>query len=175
MWPIDIVGSDFNDLAAEKSLDHVRREILELETIEVLTRDDCISEDSSLQIPPGIIADGLIAQGVDALEGDIIQYSLPLVLTVISRAIAGKISINGTHPNVFNVKVGGTSTGKTATDKKFLRCLDIENFISLNDIASGAGLWRAIADNPQGMGFFDEVTSLFQRNNNKGGVDMVAE
>lgn len=175
VWPIDIVGSDFNDLAAEKSLDYVRREILELETIEVLTRDDCISEDSSLQIPSGIIADGLIAQGIEALDGDIMQYSLPLVLTVISRAIAGKISINGTHPNVFNVKVGGTSTGKTATDKKFLRCLDIENFISLNDIASGAGLWRAISDNPQGMGFFDEVTSLFQRNNNKGGVDMVAE
>ena len=175
VWPTGIVGSDFNDMACEQSLADVKAEISQLETIEVLTAEDCIGEDLSLQIPDAAIPEGLISQGLEALEGDILQYSLPLVLTVISRAIAGKISLNGVYPNVFNIKVGGTSTGKTATDRKFLRCLDIDDFISLNDIASGAGLWRAIAENPQGMGFFDEVTSLFQRNNNHGGVDIVAE
>jgi len=175
VWPTGINGSDFNDMAVEIGLNAVRHEISQLETIEVMSIEDCMFEDFSTQIPNGAIVEGLISQGLEALEGDILQYSLPLVLTVISRSIAGKTSLNGVYPNVFNIKVGGTSTGKTATDRKFLRCLDIENFISLNDIASGAGLWRAISENPQGMGFFDEVTSLFQRNNNKGGVDMVAE
>lgn len=175
VWPTGIQGSDFNDMAVEQGLEAVAQEIRQRETIECLTTDDCIGVDDSLQIPDGAVPGGLISQGLEALEGDILQYSLPLVLTVISRAIAGKISLNGIYPNVFNIKVGGTSTGKTATDRKFLRCLDIEEFISVNDIASGAGLWRAISENPQGMGFFDEVTSLFQRNNSKGGVDMVAE
>jgi len=175
VWPTGIAGSDFNDMAIEMGRVAVYREIIGMETIDVLTCEDCMGEDFSLQIPPGAVVEGLISQGLEALEGDILQYSLPLVLTVIARSIAGKISLNGIYPNVFNVKVGGTSTGKTQTDRKFLRCLDIENFISVNDIASGAGLWRSIAENPQGMGFFDEVTSLFQRNNNKGGVDMVTE
>ena len=175
VWPTGIQGSDFNDMAEEQGLESVAQEIRQRETIECLTPDDCIGIDDSLQIPAGAVPAGLISQGVEALEGDILQYTLPMVLTVIARAIGGKISLNGVYPNVFNIKVGGTSTGKSATDKKFLRCLDIDGFISVNDIASGAGLWRAISDNPQGMGFFDEVTSLFQRNNSKGGVDMVAE
>lgn len=143
--------------------------------IEVMEPEDFAGEDNSLKIPDEAIPGGLIEQGLEALEADTLQYSLPLVLTVISRSIAGKISINGVYPNVFNIKVGGTSTGKTSADRKFLRCLDIDRFISVNEIASGAGLWRILADNPQGMGFFDEVTSLFQRNNSKGGVDTIAE
>ncbi len=175
VWPTGIEGSDFNDMAAELGPGAVRAEIIQQGTIEVLTKEDCIGVDDSLQIPAEAIPGGLIEAGVRALEGDILQYSLPLVLTVISRAIAGKISLNGVYPNVFNIKVGGTSTGKTASDRKFLRCLEIKDFVSVNDIASGPGLWRAIAKNPHGMGFFDEVSSLFQRATAKGGVDMITE
>jgi hypothetical protein len=53
--------------------------------------------------------------------------------------------------------------------------LDIEGFVSINDIASGPGLLRGIADNPHGMGFFDEVTSLFRRATTKGGSDTIAD
>jgi hypothetical protein len=100
---------------------------------------------------------------------------LPLVLNVISRAIAGKVSINGVHPNIFSVKVGGTSTGKTSCDNKFMTCLNIPDFISMNDAASGPGIWRAVSLNPRGMGLFDEITGIFLRNNAKGGMDLIAE
>lgn len=175
VYPTGIIGSDFNDMAVELGLDAVKQEIIQMETIEVLTPEDCVGEDLSLQIPAGAIPAGLIEQGLEALEGDILQYSLPMVLSVIARSIAGKISINGVHPNIFNLKVGGTSTGKTATDRKFLDCLDIDGFVSCNDVASGPGLWRAIAENPLGMGFFDEISSIFQRSSAKGGIDIVVE
>lgn len=175
VYPQDIKGSDFNDMADERGMHAVREAICQKSTIECLSAEDCISCDDSLVIPPGAIAPGLISEGLEALEEKILQYSLPLVLTVISRAIAGKISLNWRHPNVFNIKVGATSTGKTDADKKFLRCLNIDNFISINDVASGPGLWRAIADNPKGMGMFDEISSLFKRNNSRGGVDMIAD
>jgi phage/plasmid primase-like uncharacterized protein len=174
VYPADIKGSDFNDMAAECGLDAVRQAIHDRHTVECMSQDDCCKMDDSLIVPSDLPLPGLIGQGLEALEGDIIQYSLPLVLTVISRAIAGKISLNGTHPNVFNIKVGGTSTGKTATDKKFLRCLDIPGFVSMNDAASGPGIWRAVSENPHGMGFFDEVSSIFIRHT-RGGVDVTAE
>jgi phage/plasmid primase-like uncharacterized protein len=175
VYPTGIKGTDFNDMAAECGLDAVRQVIYDRHTIECMGQDDCYEMDESLIIPSDLALPGLIGQGLDALEGDILQYSLPLVLTVISRAIAGKISINNTWPNVFNIKVGGTSTGKTAVDKKFTMCLDIPKFVSMNEVASGAGIWRIVAENPRGMGLFDEVSSLFIRHNAKGGVDMVAE
>ena len=174
VYPVGITGTDFNDMAAEIGLDAVKQAILSRYTIECMEPADCYTINDSLEIPSGINLPGLIGQGLEALEGDILQYSLPLVLTVISRAIAGKISLNRVHPNVFNIKVGSTSTGKTSTDKKFLGCLDIPNFISMHDAASGPGIWRAVSDNPQGMGFFDEVSSLFIRHV-RGGVDMIAE
>lgn len=179
VYPTGIDGSDFNDMAAEKGIQSVRDAICCRQTIEYMDRNDCCEQDDdSLIISSDINFKGLIAQGIEALEGDIIQYSLPLVLTVISRAIAGKISINDVHPNVFNIKVGGTSTGKTSTDKKFLTCLacrDMPGFVSLNEVASGAGVWRAVSENPKGMFLFDEVSSLFVRSNNKGSIDIVAE
>jgi len=175
VYPAGIDGTDFNDMASESGLDAVREAIISRHTIECLDRDTCILVDDTLAIPPDLELGGLIGQGLEALEGDILQYSLPLVLTVISRAIAGKITINDVYPNIFNIKVGGTSTGKTSTDKKFTQCLDIQDFISMNDVASGPGIWRAVSDNPRGMGLFDEVSSLFMRNNNKGGVDIIAE
>jgi phage/plasmid primase-like uncharacterized protein len=174
VYPADIEGTDFNDMAAECGLDAVRQAIYGRHTVECMSQEDCCEMNDSLVIPPDLTFPGLIGQGLDALEGDILQYSLPVVLTVISRAIAGKVSLNGVHPNVFNIKVGGTSTGKTATDKKFLRCLDIPGFVSMNDAASGPGIWRAVSENPHGMGFFDEVSSIFIRHT-KGGVDMTAE
>jgi len=175
IYPTDITGSDFNDLSQEKGIESVRQSIIGRQTIELIEKKDCDTYDDTLIIPHGIEANGLISQGLEALEGDIIQYSLPLVLTIISRAIAGKISINGVHPNIFNIKVGGTSTGKTATDKRFMSCLDIPEFVSMNDVASGPGVWRAVSENPTGMGLFDEVSSLFMRANSKGGIDIIAE
>lgn len=175
VYPPDIQGTDFNDMADECGIDAVRQEIYTRHTIECMGPEDCHEMDESLLIPSDLPLPGLIEQGLEALEGDILQYSLPLVLTVISRAIAGKISINGVWPNIFNIKVGGTSTGKTSTDKKFMACLNIPDFISMNDVASGPGIWRAVSENPKGMGLFDEVSSLFLRYNAKGGTDMVAE
>ena len=166
VFPTGIKGTDFNDMATDCGIDAVKQEVFSRHTIECMDKNDCYEVDDSIFIPPDLPLPGLIGQGLEALEGDILQYSLPLVLTVISRAIAGKISLNGTHPNVFNVKVGSTSTGKSSTDKKFLRCLDIENFISMHDAASGPGIWRAVSETPQGMGMFDEISSLFIRHGN---------
>lgn len=175
VYPTGIKGTDFNDMASEFGIDAVKQEIFSRHTVECLGQDDCYEMDESLKIPSDLPMPGLIGQGLEALEGDIIQYSLPLVLTVISRAIAGKISINGVWPNVFNIKVGGTSTGKTATDKKFMSCLNIDGFVSMNDVASGPGIWRAVSENPHGMGLFDEVSGLFLRYNSKSNLDMIAE
>ena len=165
VWPTGIRGSDFNDMAIEQGLEAVRETIQHREVIEVMGADD-FKDNLSLQIPSNAIPKGsLIEQGVNALSTDIDQYSLPFVLTTISRAIAGKINWNGIHPNIFNIKIGDTSTGKSLSDKQFRRFCEIDKFFSVNELASGAGLFRAISENPHGMGLFDEVKGLFQRTN----------
>jgi len=143
------------------------KSVAPVDLISVMTPEDFASDSTSLIIPASAIPDGLIKEGMEALGGDIEQYTLPLVLTVLSRAIAGKICLNGVHPNIFNIKVGGTSTGKSAADKIFKDNLSIDRFICVNDIASGPGLLRAVAENPKGMGLFDEVSSIFSRMSGK--------
>ena len=162
VYPTGIKGSDFNDLAIEKSLDIVSQTIIHRLNVDIVTCDDVSVLDRTLKIPANAVPDGLIRQGVEASGQDILQYTLPLVLTVISRAIAGKISFAGHHPNIYNIKVGGTSTGKSETDKLLKTHMNIEKFFGLTDMASGPGLLRSISENPCGMGLFDEISSLFQ-------------
>lgn len=162
VYPTGIKGSDFNDMAIEKSIDIVAQSINQRLAINMVTIDDVNSCSRTLYIPKEAIPAGLIREGVEASGQDIIQYTLPLILTVISRAIAGKICFAGHHPNIYNIKVGGTSTGKSETDKLFKTHMNIEKFFGLTDMASGPGLLRSISENPCGLGLFDEVSSLFQ-------------
>ena len=160
-YPTNIKGSDFNDMAVEQSRDGVRHDIMQRLDVDIMTCNDINSLDRTLKIPDAAIPEGLIREGVEASGQDIEQYTLPLVLTAIARAISGKISFAGHHPNIYHIKVGGTSTGKSEADKLLKSTMDIENFFGLTDMASGPGLLRGISKNTCGMGLFDEVSSLF--------------
>ena len=166
VFPEGIEGSDFNDLASEKGLEFVADTIKKSVKIVTIKTE----EDDGLIIPPEAIPIGLIHDGVEALGSTIMQYTLPLVLTVISRAIAGKISLDEEYPNIFNIKVGSTSTGKSYVDKLFKKNINISGFVGMTDIASGPALLRGLQSIPTGMGIFDEVTSIFKRYSEKDPV-----
>ncbi len=126
----------------------------------------------SLQMPEKIInPGGLISLGMAALRNteapNIPQYSFPIVVSVISRALMGKVSYGGVWPNFYMVKVGGTSTGKTDADKIMKRFIcndiDMEKFYGQNDFASGPGLLRGLEGNPQTLINLDEISYLFKR------------
>jgi energy-converting hydrogenase A subunit M len=148
---------------------------------EILTAADCqIGEDISLKIPT-VVANpgGLISLGMSALSQPgmtgIPQYSLPAVLTTIANAIGGRVVFRGMYANMFNVKVGPTSTGKTESDKAMVQAIrgtGLTAFYGPSDFASGPALFRALVDKPQCMVVIDEGTSLFRR---YGKADMVAD
>ncbi len=126
----------------------------------------------SLQMPEKIInPGGLISLGMAALRNteapNIPQYSFPIVVSVISRALMGKVSYGGVWPNFYMVKVGGTSTGKTDADKIMKRFIcndiDMEKFYGQNDFASGPGLLRGMVESSQTLINLDEISYLFKR------------
>lgn len=148
---------------------------------EILTAHECQLENNfSLEIPetvknPG----GLISLGMKALSQpgmvDIDQYNLPVVLSSIANAIGGKLSFRGMWPNVFNVKIGPTSTGKSEGDKRIRNAINntsIINFYGPTDFASGPALLRSMEARPRCLVVIDEGTSLFRRS---GKVDMIAD
>jgi hypothetical protein len=163
VYPENIQGSDFNDMYIETNISEVRRKIFEANKKEIISFEKQTLENDSLEITNNMIPDGLISEGYNVLNCGIPQYTLPLVLTIIARAISGKIFYDMIHPNLFNIKIGGTSTGKTLSDKQFRFQNNIPNFITINELSSGAALWRTVSEHPHGMGLFDEVKSLFDR------------
>ena len=114
---------------------------------------------------------GLISLGVEGLRKagapDIPQFALPVVLGVIANAISGKMVIDRVWPNVYNIKIGSTSLGKTDTDKIMRAAmseyvLDRE-FYGPTGFASGPALMRSLIDAPKMLLTLDECTGLFKR------------
>jgi len=140
-------------------------------SVEVMTREDIVATSKSLSIPPEILnPGGLISLGMDALSQpglpNIAQFNLPVVLTTIANAIAGKIVFGRVWPNVFNIKVGQTSLGKSDSDEVMqlaVRNCVPESFYGATSVASGPALLRSLVDNPKTMIVIDEATALFKR------------
>lgn len=147
---------------------------------ELMTAAECqIDSNLSLEVPEHVLdPGGLISLGMSALSAPgmsrIPQYNLPVILTTIANAIAGTVVFRGVYPNLYNVKIGPTSTGKSEGDKAMVRAIreHIAEFYGPSDFASGPALLRALADNPRCMIVIDEGTSLFRRS---GKADTVAD
>jgi hypothetical protein len=140
-------------------------------SVEVITDNDLTAFSLATKIPDHILnPGGLISLAMEALPvagaPDIPQFALPSVLTVIANAIAGKLAFERVWPNVFNIKVGSTSLGKSDTDKIIKQAMEDyapEQFYGPTGFASGPALLRALNDNPRTMLVLDECTNLFKR------------
>jgi len=135
--------------------------------------DEIKSDSINLKIPEsiynvaGLISDGLEAARVAGSPG-IIQYNLPIVLSIVARSIASKVCFQGIYPGIYNIKIGGTSTGKTDSDRFFKQEIaraGIDGFYGPSDFASGPGLLRAMSEAGRAQTYvaMDEVTYLFKR------------
>ncbi len=165
-------GTDYNDMAAEQGIESVRLSIAKIDN--VYTVEDIVNigvNDITLNLPESIIdPGGLISFGLESLlsadTSGIVQYSFPLVLSLIANAIAGKLRVGEVWPNLYNIKVGGTSTGKTEIDKivkTAFRHAGIKDFYGPTDFSSGPGLLRGLEANPQCLINLDEITYMFKR------------
>jgi len=170
-YPFDIAGTDFNDLHCEKGLDAVKKNIFE-EEVKVIEETEIENDNLSLVIPNSLLnIGGLLEIGLKACQESsetpfIIQYAFPSILSIVANSIAGKIQCQGKWPNFYNVKVGGTSTGKTDSDKFFKKALmyrGIEKFYGATDFASGQGLFRSLTENAQCLLVIDEISYIFKR------------
>jgi hypothetical protein len=140
-------------------------------TVETMSIDDLAQLSATLFIPDEVLnPGGLISLGVKALSQpglpDIPQYNLPVVLTTIANAIAGKLAYGKVWPNVFNLKIGPTSTGKSDSDTAMVEAINaanIPNFYGPTDFSSGPALMRALAEMPKALIVIDEATALFKR------------
>ena len=140
-------------------------------TVAVMSEDDIQESSIMLDIPDDILdPGGLISLGMKALSApgmpDIKQYNLAVVLTAMANAIAGKMVFRNIWPNLYNIKVGPTSSGKTSSDKAMVRAIThagVTGFYGVTDFASGPALLRSLADNPVTMMVIDECTSMFKR------------
>lgn len=113
-------------------------------------------------VDPGGIISMCMKEMVEQGCPDIPQYNLPVTLASIARSISGKARIAGLHPNLYVVKIGPTSSGKSTSDICMRKALKhLENFYGPNDFASGPALLRALENNPSPLIILDEVTRLF--------------
>jgi len=154
-----ILGAEaiFKEETQRVSIDDIEKEQINNTTLQL----------SEKIINPG----GLLSLGMAALRDsdapDIPQYSFPIVISIISRALMGKIEYRGVWPNFYTVKVGGTSTGKTDSDKIMRRAInndvDLDGFYGPDDFSSGPGLLRGLVDDPQTLINLDEISYLFKR------------
>lgn len=162
-------GTDFNDMA-DKAL--AKRLLLNIPPpIEVMTREDINAVDLSLHLPEAVRnPGGIISMAMEALPKvgapDIPQFTLATILTVIANAIAGKLVYQRTWPNVYNIKVGGTSLGKSDTDTAMEASLlghVPPGFYGSTGFASGPAIMRGLEANPRHMIVLDECTNIFKR------------
>ena len=162
-------GTDFNDMA-DKAL--AKRLLLNLPPpIEVMTREDINAVDLSLHLPEAVRnPGGIISMAMEALPKvgapDIPQFTLATILTVIANAIAGKLVYQRTWPNVYNIKVGSTSLGKSDTDTAMEASLMGHvpaGFYGSTGFASGPAIMRGLEANPRHMIVLDECTNIFKR------------
>lgn len=140
--------------------------------VEVVTVADINDNEITLQIPDDLIRPGgLIDLGVKGmLEAglqDVPQFYMPVILSHIANAIAGKIVFSGIWPLFYNVKIAGSSTGKSRSDKILKNIIekrgDFQDFYGPSKPASGAGILMGLQGNPQQLMILDEMQSLFKR------------
>lgn len=169
--PWDEVAHTIGSLWATHLRNHPDDQRLSDTTCAVMSDEDVQASRATLDIPPHIQRPGgLLSTGMDMMSGpglaDIPQYALPVILTTIAHAIAGKMTFQGTWPNLYNIKVGPTSTGKTTVDKAIkaaLRRAGVGNFYGITNFASGPALMRSLVEMPRAMVPIDEATALFRR------------
>lgn len=145
------------------------------EVLDVMTAEDLALSSMTLDIPEHVLnPGGLISLGMKALSApgmpDIPQYNLPVVLTAIARAISGRLIFRRVWPNLFNIKIGPTSSGKSTSDSALIDAVEmagLKDFFGLTDFASGPALMRSLSEQPVCMVVIDEATSLFRRYNGK--------
>jgi len=151
--------------------------------VEIMTAEDVEDEMKSrtLEIPSYFFENkGLITMGMQAAAElsslDLVQYTFPNVIMIISRCLAGKIRFKGVHPSCFFVKIGKTSTGKTQTDRALRKLLtpyfltavpngtlgEMRNeFYGVTDFASGPGFMRSMSNDGNRLIMMDEITFMF--------------
>ena len=142
-------------------------------TVEVMSSEDIDAKNMTLDIPAHVLRPGgLIDLGIDGLSAKglpaIDQYSFPVIIAAMARTLSGKITCQQVWPNLFNIKVGPTSSGKSVADKEIKREMTragFQNFCTMTDIASGPALYRGLEKNPQSLIMIDEITSIFRRYN----------
>ncbi len=166
-------GTDFNDMAAERGPAATRAALTGRPAVSIVTAEDLAANTLTLKIPDDIMdPGGLISVGMEACAAPglpgIPQYSLPVVLTSIARAISGKLVLDGVWPNLYNLKVGPTSTGKSSADRAIILAtmeanLGLDDFWGPSNIASGQAMLRMLASTPHTLLVLDEVSSLFRR------------
>jgi hypothetical protein len=126
-------------------------------------------EDMTLALPDAIInPGGLISECMQAMRDsdipDIPQYNFPVVLASIARAISGKATLGGYHPNLYLIKIGATSTGKSSSDSFMQKRLDsLSNFYGPSDFASGPALLNCLSESPKSLIVIDEATKMFRQ------------
>lgn len=176
IFPEGIEGTDFNDMAAEKGAEATRAVIegdgREPERpLDVMGREDFEAETLTLYIPDDVLKPGgLFDKGIDGLNAPgmprIDQYSWPVVAVCLARAIAGKITCQGVWPNIYCIKVGPTSSGKSVADHEMRKALNnagLSDFYGMTDVASGAAIYRGLEQNPRTILVLDEATPIFRR------------
>lgn len=124
--------------------------------------------DMTTVIPQNLLnPGGLISEIMEAMKNggvpDIPQYNFPVALLTIARAISGKITLEGYWPNLYFVKIGPTSSGKSDADKFIKKRLSgIEGFYGAKSFASGPSMLRELVDRPNMLSIIDEVEGLFK-------------
>jgi hypothetical protein len=147
-----------------------------VDVIEQMTKEDLKATNLSSTLPE---CTGLILKGMEALRQPgmpcIDAYSFSSVITAIAGAMGGKVECQGLWPNIYNIKVGPTSSGKSASDKSIrsaLKRVGLDNFYGMTSISSGPALYRGLSKNPQTILLIDEITGLFRR---YGKTDIIAD
>ena len=181
VWPTGIIGSDFNDMMCEKGIRSVCQAICKRETIEIMDKKDFKKESLNLEIPKAILkTGGLIQEGLELLHEqglpEIPQLNLPSVLTVLANIISTKICFGKTYCNLFTLKIGRTSVGKSRADDELTSEINAVAKTDINlkncskmitEFSSGAALYKALETSPHLLCCIDEGTELFKRYKNK--------
>lgn len=138
---------------------------------DAMGKEDIEAETLTIHIPNDVLKPGgLFDKGIDGLSAPgmprIDQYSWPVVAVCLARAIAGKIICQGVWPNIYCIKVGPTSSGKSVADhemRKALHNADLSDFYGMTDVASGPAIYRGLEQNPRTILVLDEATPIFRR------------
>jgi putative DNA primase/helicase len=177
---------DWNDHFVKKGFNKTH-ELLEnlLNEYSKITTNDLHMDNKSTNIGQDLYSEGLFSIGMQAAKElsaiNIPQYNFSSVLILLSSVLAGKIQHRNVHPSCFFVRVGGTSTGKTQTDKSFKELLTpyfnqsiskndgsipdiINSLYGPTDFASGPGLMKILQKKPMCLLVIDEMTYVFDGN-----------